>query len=506
MPAGQTIQITASFNTVNASELLVGYRASADPGRQSGPSLRPRPELGQRSRSATPSRERTSSSCSEGPAAGSGSPFVLTAQEQPFGIDTFTPATGSNAGAVTVTLTGTLFTPATTVSLVAPGGTATPAIGVTFQNSTTLGAAFNLTALAAGAYHLEVQNGAQSSTATAPFTVTTGNPGQLALHLSVPSAFRPGRPVTVTVEYENTGGNRHSGAASRALGRHRRARAERSSQLHDHRVGQRRSECRIPGNQSRRPGQRACRRAQGEATFTFVASTGGTANFQIEQIISGGILAWTTLENSSGRRPSLAATWSVIFNNFLDEIGDTTDQYQLLMLEDADYFQSIGEPTQDVSRLLNFELEQAGDFGAIALRNVSGAFGLGIPDTVTNVATTNSTTGNVTIQLGGGIRHFTKLPGATYQSEPGDTSTLTLSAGAYQVRELNGTLSQFNSNGTLDFIEVPDGKKLTAAYNGQGLLASPHRFIRQRHLLLLQRPKPGQPDHCADRPGHVLHL
>lgn len=216
----------------------------------------------------------------------------------------------------------------------------------------------------------------------------------------------------------------------------------------------------------------SCRQAQGQATFTFVATAAGTANFQIEQIVSGGILAWTTLENSLRPAGIAPATWSVIFNNFLDEIGDTTDQYQLVMLEDADYFQSIGEPTQDVSRLLNFELEQAGDYGAIAERNVSGAFGLGVPDTVTNVATTDPTTGDVTIQLGGGIRHFTKLPDGSYQSQPGDTGTLTLTAGAYQVHELDGTLTQFNSSGTLAFIEAPDGEKLTAGYNAQGLLAT----------------------------------
>ncbi|HEV3308984.1 MAG TPA: CARDB domain-containing protein, partial [Chloroflexota bacterium] len=191
VPAGQTVQITASFNSANAGELLVGYRAV--PTQAANLEQAFVPGQSQQHVTLTNTQQGTYFVVLLGQAgAGSGSPFVLTAQEQPFGIDSFSPTTGSNSGAVTLTLTGTLFTPATTVSLVAPGGTATTAIGVTFQNSTTLEAAFNLSALSPGAYHLKVQNGTQSSTATAPFTVTTASPGQLALHLSVPSVFRPG--------------------------------------------------------------------------------------------------------------------------------------------------------------------------------------------------------------------------------------------------------------------------------------------------------------------------
>ncbi len=472
VPAGQTVQITAGFNTASAGALLVGYRAVPTQAANLEQAFVPGQSQQQVTLSNTQQGTYFVVLLGE-PGAGSGAPFVLTAQEQPFGIDTFTPSSGSNAGAVTVALTGTLFTPETTVSLVAPGGTATAAIGVTFQNSTTLEAAFNLSALSAGAYHLKVQNGTQSSTATAPFTVTTGNPGQLALHLSVPSAFRPDRPVTVTVEYENTG-DTDIPAPLLELSANT-GELELNGQANFTTTGAESGGPNVAFLGTNPDGLASVLPpgAQGQATFTFVdTATAGTANFQIEQIISGGILAWTTLENSLRPAEIAPATWSVIFNNFLDEIGDTTDQYQLVMDEDADYFQSIGEPTQDVSRLLNFELEQAGDYGAIALRNVSGAFGLGIPDTVTNVATTDPTTGDVTIQLGGGIRQYTKLPGGTYQSGPGDTSTLTLSAGAYQIRELDGTLSQFNANGTLDFIEAPDGEKLTAGYNAQGFLAT----------------------------------
>ncbi len=378
VPAGQTVQISAGFNTASAGELLVGYRAVPTQAANLEQAFVPGQSQQQVTLSNTQQGTYYVVLLGE-PGAGSGAPFVLTAQEQPFGIDSFTPGTGSNAGAVTVALTGTLFTRETTVSLVAPGGTATPAIGVTFQNSTTLEAAFNLTGLSAGSYHLRVQNGAQSSTATAPFTVTTGNPGQLALHLSVPSAFRPGRPVTVTVEYENTGDTDIPAPLlelSADTGE-----LELNGQANFTTTGSESGGPNVAFLGTNPDGLASVLPpgAQGQATFTFVATAAGTANFQIEQIVSGGILAWTTLENSLRPAGIAPATWSVIFNNFLDEIGDTTDQYQLVMLEDADYFQSIGEPTQDVSRLLNFELEQAGDYGAIAERNVSARLAWAFP-------------------------------------------------------------------------------------------------------------------------------
>jgi RHS repeat-associated protein len=472
VPAGQTIQLSASFNSANAGELLAAF----------GTLPTPSANLAQASAPGQSQQTITLSNTQQGtyfvvlvgqPSAGSGTPFTLTAQEQPFRVGSFSPTTGSNAGTVTVTVSGALFSPATTVSLVSAGGKATPALGVTFENSTTLEAAFNLAGLSAGNYTLKAQNGSVTSTAAAPFVVTTGNPGQLALHVSVPSPIRPGRPVPVTVEYQNTGSTDIAApiielsANTGELELNGQANFTTSGA-----VGGGPNIDFLGTNPNGLAGVLPPG-AQGEATFTFIGTVAASsATFKVAQMDSGGILAWATMQNQL-RPPTIdSATWSVIFRNFLGEMGATTDQFQLVMDEDADYFQSIGEPTQDVSRLLNFELEEAGDFGAIAARNQLGAFGLGIPDTVTNVAMTSATTGNVAIQLGGGVEQFTKLANGSYQAQPGDTATLALVNGAYQLTELNGTVAQFNPNGTLAFLEAPNGQKLTAAYNSAGRLAS----------------------------------
>ena len=57
-------------------------------------------------------------------------------------------------------------------------------------------------------------------------------------------------------------------------------------------------------------------------------------------------------------------------------------------------------------------------------------------------------------------------PDGTYQSAPGDFSTLTLNNGSYQLRESNGTVEVFNSNGSLNLIEDANGDETVYSYTG----------------------------------------
>lgn len=158
------------------------------------------------------------------------------------------------------------------------------------------------------------------------------------------------------------------------------------------------------------------------------------------------------------------AAWSAIFANFTAEVGNTMGGLQTALDNDASYLSQLGIYTPDVSRLIAFQLEQAGDFGTITQDYTPGIFGLGISNpTITAVTDPN---GNVTVLTDGGVRNFTLLPAGTYQGAPGDFGTLTLNNGAYQIREADGTIESFNSNGSLNYIEDTDGNKTLYGYTG----------------------------------------
>jgi RHS repeat-associated protein len=127
----------------------------------------------------------------------------LTAEVFDFGLLSATPDGGASAGAVTTTLAGFGFTPATTARLVAGDGGERAATRVLFLNSTTLLATFDLTALSPDTYELRIDQAGQ--TASLPFVVFEGEPGQLEAQIESTRRIRPRSPGNVTVTYRNTG-------------------------------------------------------------------------------------------------------------------------------------------------------------------------------------------------------------------------------------------------------------------------------------------------------------
>ncbi len=139
----------------------------------------------------------------------SAQPFTLEAQSLPLEVLSVSTASGANVGTTTLTVTGSMFTAATTLKLIPQGGGGTPiaASSVTQEDTSTLFASFNLTGAETGTYDLEAIDGSQKATDAGVFTVTSGTPGQLSVTMSEPSAIRPGRTGTVIVDYSNTGGS-----------------------------------------------------------------------------------------------------------------------------------------------------------------------------------------------------------------------------------------------------------------------------------------------------------
>ncbi len=121
---------------------------------------------------------------------------------------------------------------------------------------------------------------------------------------------------------------------------------------------------------------------------------------------------------------------------------------------------------------------------SISGRYTSGILGYGWT-TNWDISATTMTNGDVAIEDDGVSVYFSLQPNGSFASEAGDEgTTLTVSGGGYQLVEPDGTIYQFNTNGTLNYVQDIDGNRITAGYNAQGQLDLADRF--QRRI-----PRPG---------------
>ncbi|MFI5458474.1 MAG: SdrD B-like domain-containing protein [Isosphaerales bacterium] len=203
-----------------------------------------------------------------------------------------------------------------------------------------------------------------------------------------------------------------------------------------------------------------------------------------------------------GVRPSSinVAAWDAITPLLAAQIGSTWGQYVQTLDNDAAYLAGIGEPTTDLSQLLSFEVEKANaaftaqtlvsvtpdslpapglnlsftqSFQAsISDRYTSGILGFGWT-TNWDISATTMTNGDVAILECCSSRYFSLQPNGSFAPEAGDQgTTLTSSGGAYQLVAPDGIDYQFNTNGTLNYVQDTHGNRITAGYNAQGQLTS----------------------------------
>jgi RHS repeat-associated protein len=392
-------------------------------------------------------------------------------------------------GNVTITITGNAFTPNTTVSLTGNAGPSSPpatvqAQSVLFKDSHTLFATFTLDQLRTFSFDfrggvgqiipLDVQVSDHGQTADFQDGVeleiplfSDGEEEEMAFgeipppgftaNLTTPGAVRVGRPYTVTINYSNNGGINVPAPLLSLSGQG--------------------AEFQLPGQSGFTPnsillfagnpnGQGGVLPPGFSGSITVTVINSDDVTLQLGTTNSAPI-DWTKLESSLQPPGIPAAAWNAIFSNFTAEVGTTPDSLQTALDNDANYLSQLGEYTSDVTQLLAFQVDQAGDFGAIAQRYTSGMFGLGIPDPTVTAVTDSQ--GNVSILSGNTVRGFALQADGSYLPAPGDFATLTLTGGVYQLRETDGTLKVFNVNGSLNFIEDTNGNKTLYGYTGNQL-------------------------------------
>jgi len=242
--------------------------------------------------------------------------------------------------------------------------------------------------------------------------------------------------------------------------------------------------------------------ASGSIVVDFTATTqnAGAVNFSLEQLTTGQAASqesinWASLASSMKPSTMSSAAWNAVFANFTANVGSTTDTYQAALDADAAYLAQLGEPTNDVARLVAYEINKASDAfstttlgdnvdaalptpGSLSLsferwfqpgigaRNQPGPLGPGWTDNWDITASTDSY-GNVSINESGSLRYFALQSNGSYLGDLGDTGVLTkLSTGGYQLTETDGSSTVFNVNGTLDYVQDSNGNRITATYTG----------------------------------------
>src|SRR5262249_9534073 len=131
--------------------------------------------------------------------AGAGQTFTLTAQAaNPLTVSSISTPEGGNDGPVTMTVSGTGFTPHTQLSLVGADGVPHAAQTVLYRNNATLFATFNLAGATAGQYDVVAQDGGQTAKDPGAFTADGfSSPGFVEFYMSAPSLVQMGTQGTV---------------------------------------------------------------------------------------------------------------------------------------------------------------------------------------------------------------------------------------------------------------------------------------------------------------------
>ncbi len=412
-------------------------------------------------------------------AAGAGQNFTFTVSGLGFDIVGLDVNHGSNAGKVTTTLLGAQFTPGTTFSLKL-GGTTRAATATYFTDATTVAATFDLTGLAVGNYDIVANNGAASDTLTGAFTVNNGAVGKVHYTYDSPRYIRPpfGDSTVLTISYENTGETDIDAPLFTLLADNAQLRLADAANF-------------LPATYTTGPGHPL-------AVYELLGVSDGLAGVLqpgekghidvIFQPIADFAHAYSNFEVILGPQDSTpfslarlktdlqpvgvaSDAWNAIFANLQSAAGTTVGSYKAMLVDDANYLGQIGKVSPDTTKLLQFELEQAGDFGAIAAHYADGAFGRGSSN-LFNAHVIVESGGGITLTDGTSSAFFLKQADGSYSTGRADGSVLTRAAsGAVTILAADGSKTAFRaSDGRIDFLEDSNGNRTTATYNAGGQL------------------------------------
>ena len=217
------------------------------------------------------------------------------------------------------------------------------------------------------------------------------------------------------------------------------------------------------------------------------------------------MVGWASLKG--GMRPSSISegAWDIVWDNFISGTGHTWGDYVRTLGDNAKYVARLGQRVTDVDQLVAFEFLHANwasparaamvvrdatlkapgltlDFSRVFSTSISGRFDLGPFGRGWShnwqYTAQQAADGTVTVSGPGSSRKLyqpdSRRPG-NYFSQLGDNDTLTaLGGGAFALRNPFGLVRLFRPDGNLDYVEDPNGNRITAGYSGAQLIRLTH--------------------------------
>jgi RHS repeat-associated protein len=430
-----------------------------------------------------------------------------------FNVDNVSTNVGGNSGRVTVKIEGAGFTRQTEVSLIS-GATEIAATFVDFRGPSLLFATFDLSGSTAGSYDVRVTDGARQTTSPSAFEILEGGEGDIDVdvQLIVPETARTNATFSgefdnrpkILVTYEN------KGTVDVPAPLFQLTTDFGQLDIQQHTITDENGALLFLGTSADgpagvlRPGAKG--RIEARLTLPVVlASTSATITVTGSSVAFGGdrpsgiMINWA--QRKAATRPDFIPVdaWDPIWDNFTSSIGATTDDFERVLADNATYLSQLGENVADIGQLLGFELQQASaslpvaildaardaefptpgvelNFDRVFLQPIAGRYRLGPLGRgwahQWEIQAATDADGNVQIDAGGALRYFIKQPDGSYRGVAGDRGALSLVGGDYQLREVDGTVTVFRPDGTLDYIADSHGTRVTAGYDAIGRLST----------------------------------
>ena len=236
---------------------------------------------------------------------------------------------------------------------------------------------------------------------------------------------------------------------------------------------------------------------------------------------------WESLRDEIQPDWLAADAWDAVWANFTAQIGSTWGDYARMLNANTDYLHQKGRSDISIADLLALEFRKAD--GLSPLNQLSSSTDLTVPAPGLSLGFSRSydqpisrryqlgilgrgwthswqiylekdETGKVTIfDMTGTPRAFEPDGRGGYISQKGDHGTLASIPGeAYELRELNGLLFKFNSDGTLAHIEDTNGNRVTCGYSAGNLDSLTHTNGR---MILIGHYPNGTIQYIADPRG-----
>jgi RHS repeat-associated protein len=428
-----------------------------------------------------------------------------------------TPTRHGNSGAAVVDIQGAGFDSSAWAWLV-HGGTTLAATNVSFVSASRLIADFDLTGLPADLYQLTVLQGTDST--ALPFEVTQGIGPKLETKLVLPSRVGYHTLATLYVEFANTG-DAAMPAPLLEVGATQNGVSGAWLTLTEHRLVEgfwtsAQPEGFAHSVQFLASGATPGLLQPGESGRVPVYYTGWKQpwdfgyppiyfNLGILDANNTNFVDWIALKDTMRPSSLTAEQWEPVFWNLVAQTGPTWGDYVRMLNDNARYLHRLGQRVTDIRELLGFEVMQAS--GLSITRTLTSAVDAqvqtpGLPLTFTRSFSTDipshftlgrlgrgwsdnwdrslsrAADGTVTILGPGGSRRVFKPDSRTagrYFAPAGDASVLTpIGGGAYTLRESDGTIYAFRTDGKLDYVADTHNNLVTCTYNGDSLTRLTH--------------------------------